>query len=232
MRIALALLIGLFSTTLWAEIPHRIESKYDILVKGVKLAEVREVFTHDGNEFHIQAITKPVGLLALFKPETISVISEGTIGSTGLQPTKFTQKRVSDTKMNSAAEFDWAHHELTHRDNAGLRQLDLAVGTQDRLSMMYQFVAAPPRGKLELKFDMSNGSRIEKLHYQIKPEQTVTTSFGTMRSYNLTSLPFNVPKKSEIWLAIDHNFVPCKVVFTEDGSNSLVQVLTDLKIFP
>jgi hypothetical protein len=79
---------------------------------------------------------------------------------------------------------------------------------------------------------MSNGSMIEKMHYQVKPEQMVTTSFGTMRSYNLTSLPLNVAKRSNVWLAVDHNFVPCKVVFTEDGSNSLTQVLTDLQIVP
>jgi hypothetical protein len=215
-----------------AEIPHRIEAHYDLQVKGVTLAKVHEVFVRDGDQYHIESITKPVGLLALFKPETIVATSEGEIGDHGLLPIKYNHKRAQDTYKNSAAEFDWTRHELIHRDNSGIRQLDLADGTQDRLSMMYQFVVEPPRGRLEIKLDMSNGSMIEKMHYQVKPEQMVTTSFGTMRSYNLTSLPLNVAKRSNVWLAVDHNFVPCKVVFTEDGSNSLTQVLTDLQIVP
>lgn len=233
MRTLLTFTLLFISTALSAaEIPHRIEANYDLQVKGVTLAKVREVFVRDGNQYHIESITKPVGLLALFKPETIVATSEGDIGEHGLLPLKYTHRRTQDSHKNSASEFDWTRHELIHRDNSGIRQLPLAEGTQDRLSMMYQFVVEPPRGRLEIKLDMSNGSIIEKMHYQVKPEQTVTTSFGTMRSYNLTSLPLNVNKRSNVWLAIDHNFVPCKVVFTEDGSNSLVQVLTDLKIFP
>jgi hypothetical protein len=215
-----------------AEIPHRIEAHYDLQVKGVTLAKVHEVFVRDGDQYHIESITKPVGLLALFKPETIVATSEGEIGEHGLLPIKYNHTRAQDTHKNSAAEFDWLQHELIHRDNGGIRQLDLADGTQDRLSMMYQFVVEPPRGRLEVKLDMTNGSMIEKMHYQVKPEQMVTTSFGIMRSYNLISLPLNIAKKSSVWLAVDHSFVPCKVVFTEDGSNTLTQVLTDLQIVP
>ncbi len=233
MRAILIFTLICISTTLSAaEIPNRIEANYDLQVKGVTLAKVREVFVRDGKQYHIESVTKPVGLLALFKPETIIATSEGDIEEHGLLPLKYTHRRTQDSYKNSAAEFDWIHHELIHRDNGGIRQLTLAEGTQDRLSMMYQFVVEPPRGKLEVKLDMSNGSMVEKMHYQVKPEQTVTTSFGILRSYNLTSLPLNVPKRSNVWLAVDHYFVPCKVVFTEDGSNSLTQVLTDLKIVP
>jgi hypothetical protein len=229
----LSLVLLTLSASLAAvEIPHRIEAHYDLQVRGVTLAKVHEVFLREGDQYHIESVTKPVGLLALFKPETIIATSEGDIGVHGLLPFKYIHKRTQDSYKNSAAEFDWTNHELIHRDNSGIRQLPLAEGTQDRLSMMYQFVVEPPRGRLEIKIDMTNGSMIEKMHYQVKPEQIVTTSFGTMRSYNLTSLPLNVAKKSNVWLAVDHSFVPCKVVFTEDGSNSLEQVLTDLKIVP
>jgi len=226
------LFLTCFPSVLWADVPHRIEAKYDLQVRGVKLAEVREVFTQEKGQYRIESVTKPVGLLALFKPETIVAISEGEITENGLLPRKYTHRRTHDTNMNSSAEFDWDHHTLIHSDRSGIRQLDLADGTQDRLSLMYQFVAAPPRGRWEMKFEITNGSIVEKLHYRVKPEQTVTTSFGTMRSFNLTSLPLNVPKKSDVWLAVDHYYMPCKVVFTEDGSNSLVQVLTALQIVP
>ena len=232
MRTLLSLLLLCVSTWSWAEMPSRIEAKYDVLIKGVKLAEVHEVFVRTEDHYHIESVTKPVGLLALFKPETIVVTSEGEIGDHGLRPFKFTHQRAHDSHMNNAAEFDWAHHEITHRDQSGIHQMALPHGTQDRLSMMYQFVAAPPHGKLDMKFSMSNGSDLEAMHYQLNPEQTVTVPYGSMKSYYLYSLPRDIAKKSEVWLAVDHNYVPCKIALTEDGSTRIEQVLTALTIVP
>lgn len=232
MRALLTLLLLCISPLSWAEMPSRIEAKYDILVKGIRMAEVREVFVRTEDHYRIESVTKPVGLLALFKPETIVVTSEGEVGDHGLRPQLFNHHRTHDSHLNNAAEFDWVRHEITHRDQSGINQAPLPLGTQDRLSMMYQFVALPPHGKLEMSFSMSNGSMLESLRYQLNPEQTVTVPFGTMKSYYLHSLPRNTPKKSEMWLAVEHSYVPCKITLTEDGSTRIEQVLTDLIIAP
>ena len=232
MRTLISLLLLCTSTLSWAEMPSRIEANYDVLVKGIKLAEIREVFVRTDDQYHIESVTKPVGLLALFKPETIVVTSDGEIDDHGLRPLKFSHHRTHDSSMNNAAEFDWSHNEITHRDKSGISQMSLPVGTQDRLSMMYQFVAIPPHGKLDMKFSMSNGSNLEAMHYQLNPEQTINVPFGSMKSYYLYSLPRNIPKKSEVWLAVEHSYVPCKIVLTEDGSTRLEQVLTSLNIVP
>jgi hypothetical protein len=232
MRALLTLLLYTLSSSLWAEVPSRIEASYDVLSKGIRFAVVKEVFVRNDDHYRIESVTKPVGLLALFQPETIVVTSEGEIGDEGLRPYKFTHQRVRDSAKNNSAEFDWTNNELTLRDQSGIRQLPLPPGTQDRLSIMYQFVVMPPHGRLEIKFNMTNGSKLEAYRYQLHPEQTVEVPFGSLKSYYLYTLPQKTSWKSEIWLAVEHSYMPCKMVLTEDSGDKVVQVLTALNIVP
>ncbi len=230
MRILLALLLFSLSPALWAEMPSRIEATYDVLTRGIKFAEVREVFIRTDDNYRIESVTKPVAMLALFQPETIVVVSEGEIGNAGLHPLKFSHRRMRDSSKNNAAEFGWDSKELTVNDQSGIRQLPLPADTQDRLSVMYQFVANPPRR--DISFSMTNGSKLESYRYQLQTEQTVDVPFGTLKSYYLSTPPQRTPWKSEIWLAEEHSFMPCKIVVTEDTGEKLVQVLTSLNIVP
>lgn len=232
MRILLSLFLLCISPALRAEMPSRIEASYDVLSRGIKFAEVKEIFVRTDDRYHIESVTKPVPMLALFQPETIIVVSEGEIGNTGLLPRKFTHRRVHDTSKNNSAEFDWDNMQLTLSDQSGIRQLALPDGTQDRLSVMYQFLAAPPKRKTEVNFFMTNGSKLDSYHYLVQTAQTVDVPYGSLKSDYLYTPPQRTAWKSEIWLAADHAYMPCKVVVTEDTGEKLVQVLTSLNIVP
>lgn len=232
MRTLLTFTFFFLSFAAQAELPTRIEAEYDILTRGIKLGEVREVFVRDVDQYHIQSVSKPVGLLALFRPETIVVTSEGEIGKDGLQPRKFTHRRAHSPEKNTQADFDWINHTLTVSDHAGIRQLPLPRFTQDRLSAMYQFVIAPPRARLELDLQVTNGSKLQPYHYLLDPTRSAKVPFGEVRSYYLRTPPQSTAWKSEIWLAIEHEYFPAKIVLTEDGGDQFVQVLRTLTIQP
>ena len=232
MRALTLLLLICCASVAQAELPLRIEAGYDILKQGIKLAEVREVFIRSGDRYQVESVTRPVGLLALFQPETIVVTSEGDITEKGLQPLHFSYRRVRNAEKDAKADFDWQRNELTLNTPSGIRLLSLPPGTQDRLSIMYQFAIAPPHGKLHLSFHMTNGHKVEEYHYQLNPTHTVEVPFGKLRSYYLYTLPQKTAWKSEVWLAADHGYMPCKVVVTEDSGDQLVQVLRTLNISP
>ncbi len=233
MRTLLALCITCLSFALHAEpLPQRIDASYDILKQGIKLAEINETFEQKDKRYRITSVTKPVGLLALFQPETIVVTSTGEVTENGLLPLHFTHQRTRSPEKNSRADFDWDRNELALNNQSGISLLSLKPFTQDRLSMMYQFVALPPHGRLELRFNMTNGHKVDEYHYLLDPTHTVKVPFGNLRSYYLHTAPQKTKWKSEIWLALDHDFIPCKVVVTEDDGAQLVQVLRKLNVVP
>ena len=70
MRLIVSLLCLCFAQLASAVSPTHIEARYDVLKGGIKVATITETYTRTENNYHIDSVTKPYGLLALFKAET------------------------------------------------------------------------------------------------------------------------------------------------------------------
>jgi hypothetical protein len=231
MRTFLTLLLCCFAPALSAAPPARIEASYDVSTKGVKIAEIRERFVRTGNQYRIESITKPVGLLALFKPDTLQVISEGEITRNGLRPQHFLYKRSQETLKNTEADFDWRQSTLMLSDRYGQRFEPLPPGTQDRLSVQYQFRYLSFLGdRKEVTMRITNGSKIDTRQYLVHPRQIQTVPLGTLETIYLSTAPQDTAWKTELWLSTENGNFPCKIVLTEDNGDKLTQVLTALSI--
>lgn len=231
MRIAIGLLLSCLCTALYAAPPAHIEAQYDVITKGVKIATISEKFTRTGSHYRIESFTKPVGLLALFKPDTILAISEGEITSHGLQPQKFRYQRSLDTDRNSEANFDWAQLSLMLNDRNGSRVVALPADTQDRLSAQYQFrYIGQFRNRKDVTMHITNGSKVDARQYVIRGTQTLTLPLGKLETLYLSTPPEATAWKTEIWLSPENGNFPCQIAVTQDNGDLLMQVLTALSI--
>jgi hypothetical protein len=231
MRALIALLLCCSAPALLAAPPARIDASYDVSTKGVKIAEIKERFIRTGNQYRIESITKPVGLLALFKPDTLQVISEGEITRQGLRPLHFIYKRSQETLKNTEASFDWNQSALMLSDRYGQRFEPLPAGTQDRLSVQYQFrYLTFLRDRKEVTMRITNGSKIDTRLYSIHAKQIVDVPLGNLEALYLSTPPQETAWKTEMWLSTENGNFPCKIVLTEDNGDKLTQVLTALSI--
>ena len=212
--------------------PARIQVVYDVLKGSMKGATITETYTRTQDRYHIESVSKPIGLLALIKPEIIRVTSEGTLTAKGLRPITYTQERKLDTERNTRADFDWAANRITLTDRAGKHALPLPAGTQDRLSAMYQFMFVPLQNATALDFFMTNGSKVDIYNYLITPGQSVTVPLGTFKALYVASPPKAGESRTEVWLAIEHANFPCKMVITDPDGGKLTQVLTQFNVEP
>lgn len=231
MRMLTALLLCCAAPALFAAPPARIEASYDVTTNGIKIAMITEKFTRSGDHYRIESVSKPVGLLALFKPDTLYVVSEGDITAQGLRPQSFTYKRSQETLKNTEASFDWGQSTLMLNDRYGQRIESLPADTQDRLSVQYQFRYVPfLRERKELLMHITNGSKLDTRKYLIRPRQMLTVPLGTLETLYLSTPPQETAWKTEIWLSVENGNFPCKIVLTEDSGEQLSQVLTALSI--
>jgi hypothetical protein len=232
MRRFFALLLFCASPALFAAVPVSIESSYDVITKDVKIATINEKFTRTGNHYRIENVTKPVGLLALFKPDTIYAVSEGDITAQGLHPLNFVYKHSQETLKNTEANFDWNQSTLMLDDRYGQHVEPLPAGTQDRLSVEYQFrYISFLRDRKEVVTHITNGSKIDTRHYLIQSKQMLTVPLGTLETLYLSTPPEEGSAwKTEIWLSVENGNFPCKITVTEDNGDKLTQVLTALSI--
>jgi len=233
MRPLVALLFCCIAPALFAATPTRIEATYDVSTRGIKIAEITEKFTRSGNRYSIESVTRPVGLLALFKPDTLRVTSEGDVTEAGLRPQNFVYKRSQEPTKDTAASFDWKRAILTHTDHNGQRTEPLPANAQDRLSMLYQFGYMNLQNTNNaLTTHVSNGSKLDTREYSMQTKRKLTVPFGTLETFYLTTAAQKTPWKTEIWLASEKYNFPCKIEVTEDNGDQLSQVLTTLSITP
>lgn len=229
-RIVLTWLLALAAAPLQAA-PSQVQAQYDIYKSGIKVAEMSETYTRSGDHYRIESVTRAYGLFKLFKPETIRARSEGNVTAQGLQPLSFDYKREIDTDKSAHADFDWQTGQLTLSDRAGKRSVALPAGTQDRLSAMYQFMFLPLRNS-ELKFNMTNGSKLDDYYYLVVPNQHTSVSAGSFQTLYLSSPPRASGGRTEIWLAGKLGNLACKMIITEGDGSKLTQDLTSIKIEP
>ena len=211
--------------------PDSVQATYDVYKNGMRV-EIRETYTRDEDRYTLSSVWTPVGLLAILKPEKIFIESSGLVDKQGLQPLLLNHRRELDKNKNSRAEFDWNNKQLTLIHQAQRTVVPLPAKTQDRLSVMYQFMFLPLQNAAALDFPMTNGEKLDNYHYAITHNQTIKVPAGEFKATHLDSQAKPGERRTEIWLATQYNNLPCKMTITEANGDQLTQVLSKLTIKP
>ena len=152
-------LLALVSTSALA-IPSEITAEYQLTNKGITIGRVTETFQRRGDTYQISSVSRSEGILKVLYDEQITLQSAGRVNATGLQPLRFEEKRTRESKRDVNATFDWSQGIMQSRFRGETSQHPLPPETQDRISMMYQFMHLKPRSG-NLVMSMSNGRKVE-----------------------------------------------------------------------
>ncbi len=226
--------VGVLLTHLaFAAPPSHILATYEVSKSGMQVAQLEESYTRspDGT-YQLTSTARPVGLLAMFKPEKIIMRSSGRITQQGLQPLIFEYEREKDPARSSRAEFNWDRGEVTLFRQATHNVQPLSDGTQDRLSVMYQFIFLNLKYPATLDFPLTNGNSLTQQHYAIAAGEMLTTPAGKFKTLYLDNQSKAGESRTEIWLATQQHHLPCKMRITDANGDELIQVLSKLAIEP
>ena len=220
------------SASSFASSPSRVLATYDVYKGGIKLAQINEVYTRQKDHYTLSSTTRPVGLLAIFKPGKILIKSNGRVSEKGLQPLHFSDQRENDESRNRSAEFDWNAGKLTLINHKERSVFPLPEGTQDRLSAMYQFMFLSLVKTDTLSFHMTNGNKVDIYNYRITSDQNVSVPLGKFKGLYVASVPEADASRTEIWLVEDLISFPYKMVITDKDGEKFSQELTKFELVP
>jgi hypothetical protein len=192
--------------------PQRVEIGYEIARDGSVLAEVNQRLEHNGRSYRLSESWKGKGMYSLRGEATRT--SQGAVAADGLRPQKFEDKRPGrDTRH---AEFDPAAKTPT-------------LQRQDQLSFIWTFAFAPPRDAVMVS--VADGKHATSYTYQVAGRERVKTPAGEFDALKLAKRKDNPQDKAtEIWLAIDRQYVPVRVLVIDKDGKRLDQVA--VKISP
>jgi hypothetical protein len=210
-----------------SQAPHSVSATYNVYLNGAHVAVMNETFEVQGSKYRIVSESTPIGALALLqRPAT--VVSHGKVTPEGLRPERFDGRRVGGGEVS--AEFDWGAERLSFTRDGKTDTVALPAGTQDRLSIMYQFMfyAFGRRARLELA--MTDGRRLAHYEYAVTPKVEIDTPLGRMVTLHLVKQTEPGGSDTEIWLARDRRFLPVKMLIRESNGMRYEQVATRIEI--
>jgi len=212
--------------------PHSVSASFNVLRNGGHVAVMHETFEASGGSYRIVSETHAVGLLALFAPHPLRVTSSGRLTGAGLAPQHYESKRGDDDPRRIRAEFDWEGAQLKVVRSGRNEILPLPPGTQDQLSIMYQFLFLAPDRPQVLELSRTNGRRLEQHRYTVRTGVKLETVLGPMTTVHLVRQ--HQPEESgiEIWLAPQHRYLPVRTLVLEDDGTRFEQVITKVEFKP
>jgi len=174
-------------------------------------------------------VTRSDGVLKMIYDDQITLESSGRVVPAGLQPLEFGQKRARDSSRDIKAVFDWDKGVMHSIVEGKLKDVPLPSDTQDRISVMYQFMNLTRRGDVVV-MPMSNGRKVEYYTYRFVAEQKLQTpagEFDTLHYERVVSEPDE--NRASVWLAKDRFNFPVRVIFDDPKGLRLEQTLVDLQ---
>jgi len=189
------------------------------------IGRVDETFERHGDEYSIKSVTRSEGALKVVFDEQLVLESTGRVNADGLQPLKFSQRRVKASKQDVSAIFDWDHGVMRSARNGEVKEVALPPNTQDRISVMYQFMNMPA-GSASVTMNMSNGRKVDAYTYRLVNEERLKTPAGAFDTVHYQRVTTD-PKEShaDVWLAKDRFNLPVRVVFDDPKGLRLEQTL-------
>lgn len=227
---ALAGVAALLSAAVAAATPLTVEAQYNLSLNGTNIAVMHESFAVRDGRYEAVSETHATGLFALIQRRPGRVTSAGAVGADGLRPLTFDGTRGSRDTRRVHAEFDWTAATLTLSHDDRTEVMPLPGGTQDRLSVMYQFLFLQPDRLRQLAFPMTNGRKLDQYRYAIGPDTAIETPLGPMPVVHLVKQHAAGETATEIWLAREHRLMPVKMRVVEDDGGRYEQVITRLVI--
>jgi hypothetical protein len=221
--------LALLVSTAAAALPTEITAEYRLTNNGITIGRVNETFVRRGDTYTIQSVTRSDGVLKVIYDDQITLESSGRVLASGLQPLEFGQRRSRDSSRDIKALFDWDKGIMHSIVEGKLTDVPLPSDTQDRISVMYQFMNLTRRGDT-VAMPMSNGRKVELYTYRFVAEVRLVTpagEFNTLQYERVISEPDE--NRASVWLAKDRFNFPVRVVFDDPKGLRLEQTLVALE---
>ena len=221
----LAMMGGTASAT-----PKTVKASYSGYMNGMAIGAITEHFEIEGGSYRIVSETKPLGLAAFVQRQPLRFLSKGQVTREGLRPFHFEARRSVSDPPSVTADFDWANAQLVLRHGGKTESLPVSAGTQDRLSIMYQFMFMPLEKSRQVEFAMTNGRKLDRYRYRITPDVELDTAIGRVKTLHLVKQREPGDTTTEVWLSTQHQLLPVKMLIVEKDGVRFDQVIQSLEL--
>ena len=182
-------------------------------IDGVTEGSAKIVFSlTDGNQYQLTSVIEPHGLAAMFISNLLQT-SAGQLTKSGLQPESYLYQYGDKADKTYTAKFDWQNKTVSLTTAKGTKKEQIEDGTQDLLSFMYQFMYVAPLQRMQIS--IATGKKLTNYDYSFAGEENINIPLGEIKTIHIFHENENADEKTDLWLALDYQYVPVKIRKTE-----------------
>lgn len=214
------------------DLPSEVRAEYGISRGNTRIGTVTETFRREADRYSITSETVAAGALGWIIRDKLTVVSQGMITSDGLRPALYTFTRERSPRKNVRATFAWtagAAGVMTSEHDGKTARVVVEQGTLDRLSILYQWMVAPP-GRERVEAWMTNGRNVTRYAYERRGSETLHTPLGTYAALHIHRKDADDGSEIDLWLAQDRHFVPLRLRLTHKDGTKDEQTLLSLSV--
>ncbi len=205
-----------------------VETDFNVATKIDGSAEGTAKITYnltEGSHYQLKWLTQGTGIAALLFPDLLQ-ISEGFLTKTGLQPVNYSYHFGNKADKTRTANFDWQAKRVILQTAKDTKTEDLPEGAQDLLSFMYQFMYVAPLQKMQIP--IATGKKLTIYDYSFEGEENINSKLGELKTIHIIHSGIDDEERTEVWLAIDYQYIPVKIRKTE--KNGKIYELVAIRI--
>jgi Protein of unknown function (DUF3108) len=214
-------------------LPRRGRIAFNILYGDSRFSVGRVVQSWEvnANAYKLASEAETSGIVDLFRPQRMRYISQGRVLPQGLRPDNFLVSRTRRGQNEaSQARFDWDTGQLTYGTAREQKHAPLPAGTQDLMSLLYQFSLVPPAAGRH-RLPITTGARFGFYDIDVAVEENIETPLGTLKAVPVKQIVPLGAESVEFWLASEYRYLPVKIRhFDREGNFSGEQVVTEIRI--
>ena len=204
-------------------VPASGEAQYKLRM-GVVSGELTLSWKFADGHYRLDSVAQGSGLFAV--AGKFIQASEGDIAATGLRPVTFSMERRGKKDI---AVFNWSDNSVRFSGKNGEHTEPAAPGTQDMLSLLFQLAFVPPLGD-DLTMIVTNGRKFERYAFERAGMEVVDLEGGKFNTLKISKQRKGDEDGVEVWLALEHHYLPVKIRFTDKKGSVVEQSLMSLKV--
>lgn len=143
------------------------------------------------------------------------------------------QRNILFKKKKAAIQFDWKGRKgKGTRDDKPPASYDLAPGVLDSLNMEIQLRRdLVDLGKLGGPYALATPKDLSPLEFVVNGKEVLVTPMGKLNTLRVSRKHADPSRHTTFWLAIDHRYLPAKVVQNDGGTVYSLEI-TSIKYAP
>ncbi len=204
-------------------IPAAGEAQYKLRM-GLVSGELILSWNFADGHYRLNSVAQGTGIFAIAGKYVQA--SEGDIVTGGLRPAAFSVERRG---KKDSAKFNWPESSVQFNGKSGERTAPVSAGTQDMLSLLFQLAFTPPLGD-DLTVIVTNGRKLERYAFERAGEESIRLEGGSFRTLKILKRRSGDEDGMEVWLALEHHYLPVKIRVTDKKGSVIEQTLMAMKV--